>query len=99
VIDAARELAWLPHANLPRGRVYWERKEKHERLVEALRNVRLPAGASIELVLLLEAIRRVAAASYSNRFGEPYMERRQAMAMLRGALDSWHRTLAERAVA
>lgn len=91
-IDAARELAWMPTANLPGSLRYHERKAAHARLVELLREVRgLSANASPELFYLLVTMRRVAGASFANRMGHPYYERRQAVAQLRGCLDTYDR--------
>jgi hypothetical protein len=95
-IDAAEDLAWRPMSNLPRGVRYNERLASHQRLVEALGAVRgLSANASDELRYLVTAIRRAAAASYSNRMGQPYYERREAIYQLRGCLDVWKRSMAE----
>lgn len=86
-IAIAAELAWQPFANLSdRGR-YEERRELHGRLVEALgRTTSLSANASPELRFLVEAMWRVAHASFSNRYGMPYYERREALRQLRGCL-------------
>lgn len=97
-IEAARELAWLPTANLPGCLLYSERKESHARLVDRVAVMgALSANASPELRYLVDAMRRVAAASFSNRFGLPYYERREAVAQLRGCLDVYDRELAARA--
>lgn len=88
-IDAARELAWMPTANLRASLTYDERKAAHARLVARLAEVRgLSANASPELRYLVPAMRRVAACTFSNRTGHPYYERRQAVAELRGCLDA-----------
>lgn len=96
-IDAARDLAWRPTANLG-GRSatgYEPRMEAHRRLVDALADVTgLSANASDELRFLLAAIRRVAACSFANRMGQPYYERKQAVAELRGCLVVYDRSLA-----
>lgn len=86
-IDAARDLAWRPTHNLAGGTRHAERREAHERLVDALAGVTaLSANASPQLTYLVRAIRRVAACSFSNRMGLPYYERKQAVAELRGCL-------------
>lgn len=91
-IDAAEDLAWRPMANLPGSVRYHERIESAERLRDRLAAVTgLSANASPELVCLVAAMRRAAAATYSNRCGLPYFERRQAVAELRGALDVWRK--------
>lgn len=95
-IDAARDLAWRPTSNLG-GRtahLYRERYEAHERVLAELTYVRdLSAHAEPELRYLLAAIRRVAAASFANRAGAPYYERKQAVIELRGCLDVYDRSL------
>jgi hypothetical protein len=93
-IDAARDLAWRPTANLGAGIRYTERREAHERLCALLRGVRVPAGAPDELRFLVAAMRRVAGCSFSNRRGEPYYWRRQQIYELRGCLDVWDRLVA-----
>lgn len=96
-IDAARDLAWRPTANLGGSRAiaYEPRLEAHRRLVDALERVTgLSANASPELRFLLAAIRRVAACSFSNRMGHPYYERKQAVAELRGCLVVYDRLAA-----
>lgn len=93
-IDAARELAWWPHANFGgrRAHLYQERRDAHQLLLDRLGGVRsVSANASPELVALVAAIRRVAACTFSNRLGLPYHERKQAMARLRGCFDAWDR--------
>jgi hypothetical protein len=88
-IDAARDLAWRPMANVSGIRLQ-ERHEAHERLVDALTGVRrLPPGATPELRYLVRSMRRAARASYSNRRYAPYYERRQAVAELRGCLSRY----------
>lgn len=94
-IEAATELAWMPTANLPRSRVYWARSEAHDRLVAAVARLGPVPDADAELTYLLAAIRRAAAASYSNRMGEPYYERREAIYQLRGCLDVFARSLVD----
>lgn len=89
-IDAARDLAWRPMANVSGIRLV-ERHESHERLIDALALCRqqisdMPADAAPEIVFLVRAMRRAARCSYSNRMGVPYYERRQAIAELRGAI-------------
>lgn len=99
-IDAARELAWFPVGNTGRRHVYEQRREAHQDLVDALgRCRRLSANASPQLAALVEAMHRAAAATYSNRYGQPYVTRREAILQLRGCLDEWHRSLTLRAVA
>lgn len=91
-IDAAEDLAWRPMANVSGLRLA-ERHEAHERLVDALRAMSgLSANASPELRFLVDAMRRAARASYSNRCGRPYYERRQAIAELRGCVAAWKAT-------
>lgn len=88
-IDAARDVAWRPTANCGKRRAvaYAERKEAHQRLVDALEALTgLSANASPQLRFLLAAMRRVAACSFANRMGLPYYERKQAVAELRGCL-------------
>jgi hypothetical protein len=86
-IVVAGEIAWQPFANLAAGARYDERRETHARLVATLeRTTGLSANASPELRLLVEAMWRVAAASFSNRYGLPYYERREALRQLRGCL-------------
>lgn len=93
-IDAAEDLAWRPTANLPGSLRYTERKESADRLCERLAAVRaLSANASPELRYLVDAMRRVAGCSFSNRRGEPYYARRAAVWELRGCLVVWKRSL------
>ena len=95
-IEAGRDLAWRPTSNLGGSRAiaYEPRLESHRRLVDALAGVTaLSANASPELRFLLAAIRRVAACSFSNRMGQPYYERKQAVAELRGCLVVYDRLL------
>ena len=67
--------------------------ESHARLAERLSAVHaLSANASPELVYLVAAIRRAAAASFSNRMGLPYFERKRAVMELRGCLIVWKRS-------
>lgn len=87
VLAAARELAWTTHGNLSGGPVYRDRKALHGRLVGALERMPgtwradgTPRGYAIA------AAWRLGAATFSNRCGEPYAERREAMAQMRGAL-------------
>lgn len=90
VIDAARDLAWRPHGNCKGGIAYYDRREAHDRLVSTLADVGYLSSASPpELRLLVEAMRRVAACTFSNRYGLPYAERRQAMFELRGCIVVW----------
>lgn len=67
-IDVAESLAWFPIAN-GTGSTSWyaARRETATELAARLRGVRIPVGASAELRLLVRAMRRAAAASYSNR--------------------------------
>lgn len=92
-IAAAEDLAWRPSANLPGSVAYHERREAHARLVEILSGVRVPRGSSPELRYLVAAMRRAAAASYSNRYGLPYYERREAVSQLRGCLDVYRKAV------
>lgn len=92
-IDAARDLAWRPTANLGAGIRYAERREAHERLCALLCGVRLPAGTPDELRFLLAAMRRVAGCSFANRRGEPYYWRKQQIYELRGCLVVWDRSV------
>lgn len=92
-IDAARDLAWRPTANLGAGLRYTERREAYERLCELLPKARLPTNADDELRFLLAAMRRVATCSFSNRRGEPYYWRRQQIYELRGCLVVWDRSV------
>lgn len=92
-IYAARELAWQPTHNLSSRERYAARLACHQRLCDALGGVtRLSANAGAELRFLIEAMHRVAACSFSNRRGEPYYARRQAMAELRGCLLAYDRS-------
>jgi hypothetical protein len=94
-IDAAEDLAWRPTANLPGSLRYTERKESADRLCERLAAVSaLSANASPELRFLVDAMRRVAGCSFSNRRGEPYYARRQAVWELRGCLVVWKASVA-----
>lgn len=93
-IDAARDLAWRPTANLGAGLRYTERREAHDHLCELLGRVRLSANASPELRYLLDAMRRVAGCSFANRRGEPYYWRKQQIYELRGCLVVWDRSVA-----
>jgi hypothetical protein len=91
-IDAARDLAWRPTANLPGSLAYTERKESADRLCALICRLRVPGGAPDELRYLVAAMRRVAGCSFSNRRGEPYYARRRAIYELRGCLDVWQRS-------
>lgn len=92
-IEAARDLAWRSTSNYG-GRsaiLYADRKESHDRLVTALskmsyRDVLVTTMAFEELRFLVDAMRRVAACTFSNRMGLPYHERKQAVKELRGCL-------------
>lgn len=92
-IDAARELAWRPICNLSTRTSYAARLEAHRALVDALGKVGRVAGVDDETMFLVAAMRRAAGATYSNRFGRPYAERREAIYQLRGCLDVWQRSL------
>jgi hypothetical protein len=91
VIDAARDLAWQPMANLPGSLRYFERRESAERLVGYLQAVRRLPADELELRFLVAAARRLAACSFSNRRGHAYYERRQAARELRGCLEVYDR--------
>lgn len=84
-IAVARALAWLPVANLV-GVRFHERRELHAELVARLSLARTPANADPALAYLVGAMRRVAAASFANRRGEPYYVRKAALLELRGCL-------------
>lgn len=89
-LDVARELAWYPVCNAT-GRSSWyrQRQEAHAELQRRLALVgRLSVNASPQLHATVVAMRRVAAASFSNRCGPPYYERREAMLQLRGCFDA-----------
>jgi hypothetical protein len=91
VIEAAVDLAWRPTCNTSHRAAYRGRMESHERLLEVLRSTPdLPADET-PLGYLIRAIRRVARASFSNRQGEPYNERKEAVRQLRGCLEVWMR--------
>ena len=87
VIERARIVAWMPLANLPGGPLYRERKAAHQRLIDALAALPSREAGLDELGYAIRAAWRVGAATFSNRYGEPYAERREAMLQLRGALD------------
>jgi hypothetical protein len=89
-VDVARTLAWLPWSNSS-GRKGWyaERRDAHAELLRRLDSVIAPTTAIPELAALVAAIRRAAQCTYSNRFGPPYAERRDAIRKLRGALSAW----------
>jgi hypothetical protein len=97
-IDAAERLAWMPTANIGgrggRGAiVYAERREAHADLVSRLSLLPARSSGSAELRALVRSMRRVAACSFSNRWGLPYYERREAVYQLRGCLDVWSRSV------
>lgn len=95
-IDAAEDLAWRPTCNLPGSMRYHDRQESATRFRELLAAVRrLPARAPDELRYLLAAMRRAARATYANRMGPPYYERKQAIYELRGCLLAWKRSIGE----
>lgn len=95
-IDAAEDLAWRPTYNLPGSLRYHDRQEAAQRLRDLLARVRrLASDASHELRLLIAAMRRAAAATYANRKGPPYYERKQAIYELRGCLVVWKRSVAD----
>lgn len=85
-VDVAETLAWYPIAN-GTGSSDWyrERQEAAIELATRLDRVRV-RGASEEDRLLLVAMRRAARASYCNRTGAPYYERREAILQLRAAI-------------
>jgi hypothetical protein len=95
-IDVARELAWYPVCNSTCKRSSWyaRRREAHVELGDRLARIRIPATASPQLRTLVTAMRRVAAASFSNRQGVAYYERRTAVLQLRGCLDEYSRRVA-----
>ena len=93
-LDVARELAWMPTANLggkAGAMIYRTRYELHQTLIGLVAEVRLPRRCSDELRLLWSATERVSRCTFSNRMGLPYYERRQAVAQLRGAFAVWDR--------
>jgi len=90
-IDVARDLAWRPIANLSSAVRYAERRELHRRLGELLSRSRLHRDPSPEARFLIAAMRRAAAATFVNRKGLPYYERRQAVIELRGCLEAYDR--------
>lgn len=90
-VDLARELAWWPIANQSSPLRYRARLELHGRLVASIDRTLAPYDAPLSLVYLIEAMRRVARASFVNRMGDPYYERRAAMLQLRGCLDVYDR--------
>lgn len=94
-MDVANELAWYPVANAT-GKSSWYRRRQdgHAELQRRLTSVSVPVNASPQLVALIIAMRRVAAASFSNRCGIPYYERRHAILQLRGCLDEQRREAA-----
>jgi hypothetical protein len=96
-VDVARNLAWLPIANLSNALRYRERRELHARLGELLSRSRLHRDPSPEARFLVAAMRRVAAATFVNRYGLPYYERRAAVTELRGCLDAYDRLQREAA--
>jgi hypothetical protein len=93
-VDVARELAWLPIANLSSPIRYAERRELHRRLCELLGRSRLHRDPSPEARFLVDAMRRVARATFVNRKGLPYYQRRWAIIELRGCLDAYDRAVA-----
>lgn len=100
-IDAARDLAWRSTSNYGARSAarYLERRAAHERLIHALaktsyRDYRVTAMADPALRYLVDAMRRVAACTFSHRMGLPYYERKQAVAELRGCLDVFDRQVA-----
>lgn len=67
-VDAARDLAWRPHANL-RPLPMLLRHESHDRLCAALRDLTAADRLTgpIELILLTRAMQRVAGCSFASR--------------------------------
>lgn len=94
-IDAARDLAWRPHANL-RPMHHRDRRDSHERLVEALGHLTVvdSVAGPIQRIRLVAAMRRVAACTFSSRFGPPYYDRKQRLAELRGCLVAYDQAVA-----
>jgi hypothetical protein len=94
-IDVATELAWYPIANgTRRNSWYLRRREAHAELCRRLTRARLPHHPEPQLVALLAAMRRVAAATFCNRCGPPYYARRTAVLQLRGCLDQYREAAA-----
>jgi hypothetical protein len=92
VIEAAIDLAWRPTINIAHRGEYRDRIASHERLCRALRSATIPRHVEPpELADLIQAIRRAAGSSYSNRQGLPYYERKEAIHQLRGSLDVYLR--------
>ncbi len=89
-IDAARDLAWRPTHNLV-GIRYPERLESAQRLRERIAEARLPDEAGDELRYLWSAMVRVCVASFANRMGQAYYERKRLVYELRGCLDVYDR--------
>lgn len=92
IIDLARDLAWRGHANRS-GMALADRNETVQALRDAIRArphcyvPPLPYHAQFRALML--AIWRIAGCSWANRRGEPYYIRRQALAELRGCLESY----------
>lgn len=93
-VDAARDLAWRPTSNLPGSLAYTERKESADRLRILMAEARLPSDPGDELRYLFAAMVRVCVASFSNRRGQPYYERKRLVYELRGCLDVYDREVA-----
>lgn len=90
LIDVARHLAWMPLANMGHASLrYRERRDAHHLVVSLLPTARRRRTGDPVLDALLAAIRRVAGCTFSNRYGRPYADRRQAMLELRGCLVVW----------
>lgn len=94
VIEAARDVIWRGHANRS-GLALSERNESVRTLRSVMRQSRADREADAAedpvLAALLRTIERVAWASWANRRGERYHERKQHVAECRGALEAWDR--------
>lgn len=95
IIDAAREAAWQPSANLSSAARYNDRREAYDRLRQLTRREGwqrpfFAVGRPLLLALGF-AIWRAAKVDASNRRGEPYFRRRQVMAQLRACLVEFDR--------
>jgi hypothetical protein len=94
VIEAVRDVIWRGHANRS-GLALSERNESVATLRAWMRRSRADreadAAADPALAALLRTVERVAWASWANRVGPRYAERRQYVAECRGALEAWDR--------
>jgi hypothetical protein len=90
-IDAARDLAWRPTFNMGNALAYADRQESAERLRALMAEAHLPDDPADELRYLFAAMVRVCVASFANRRGEPYYERKRLVYELRGCLDVYDR--------